>query len=207
MTKRDAFVAIMELLGETYNRQLTTGMLDGYWLVLEDLSEADLRHATRQAIATSKFMPTPAELLAVVRPPRNAAADVINAWQVVRKAIDKYDWNVGSIDFGPLVNAVIRNLGGWDTLCKATLPELDNPGWLRKRFEEVYQALSSQDPTALHGDPLEGKLPPLYHDPIHVTVPIDGSPPRKRLEANGVSDARASIAGVVRDLADKKAAE
>src|SRR5262245_58121363 len=109
MTKREAFVALMELLGETYNRALTSGMLDGYWLVLEDLTQDEMKAAAKKAIATSKFMPSPAELLAFVRRAPNPAVDVIHAWQVVRRAIDKYDYTVASIDFGPLVNATIRN--------------------------------------------------------------------------------------------------
>jgi hypothetical protein len=204
MTKREAFAVAMTMLSETFNRPLTDAMLDGYWLVLEDLSEVEMRASARAALATGKFMPSPAELLGFARPARSKAADPVLAWQAVRKAIDKYDYLVGSIDFGPLVNAVIRNLGGWDTMCKATLPELDNPGWLRKRFEDVYRALAAAEPTTLHGDALEGALPPNYQNPIHAVVAIDGKVPAPRLEANGASDARASIAATIRGLADGK---
>lgn len=203
MTKRELFVTIMETLGETFNRPLTDGLLEGYWMALEDLTENEIKAAAKRAIVTSKFMPSPSELLAFARPKRNPAANVIQAWQAVRKAIDVYDWNVGTIDFGPLVNAVVRNLGGWDTLCRATLPELDNPGWLRKRFDEVYSALSSADPTTLHGDPLEGKLPPLYQNPKQIIVEIDGQPARPRLEVSGADKARAEITAHVHELAKK----
>lgn len=207
MTKKEHFASVMTMLAETFGRSLTDAMLDGYWLVLEDLPEEELRGAARKVLATQKFMPSPAELLAVARPPRNPNADVVQAWQVVRRAIDKHDYLVATIDFGPLVNAVIRNLGGWDTLCRATLPELDNPGWLRKRFDEIYKALATAEPTTLHGQPLEGALPPKWVNPTHVVVPLDGSPPRLRIEANGASDARASIAAHIEALADDKAAE
>ncbi len=204
MTKRESFAALMELLGETFNRPLTSGLLDGYWMALEDLSAEDLKTAVKRAVVTSKFMPTPAELLALVRPQPNPAVDALKAWQVVRNAIDVHDYLVASIDFGTLVNAVIRNLGGWDTLCKATLPELDNPGWLRKRFEEIYRAFASTDESTLKGEPLEGALPRNYVNPKHVIVPIDGTTPRMRLEANGSGDARASIAAHIQHLADDK---
>src|SRR5688572_10891588 len=198
----------MTMLSETFNRPLTDAMMDGYWLVLEPLSEVEMRAAARAALSTGKFMPSPSELLSFARPARNPAADPILAWQAVRKALDKYDYLVGSIDFGPLVNAVIRNLGGWDTLCKATLPELDNPGWLRKRFEEVYRALATtSEPSALHGEPLAGALPPNYKNPVHAVVSIDGAPAPKRIEANGVTDARASIQAHIRELADDKELE
>lgn len=203
MTKREAFVAVMNMLGETFNRPMTAGLLEGYWLAVEDLTEGELRTATRAALATSKFMPAPAELRAYARPPRNPNVDVVQAWQAVRRAIDKHDYLVASIDFGPLVNAVIRNLGGWDAFCRATLPELDNPGWLRKKFEEVYKTLATADATTLHGQPLDGALPPKWVNPTHVIVSVDGKPDQLRIAANGVSDARASIAAHVTDLAEK----
>ena len=208
MTRKD-FAVVMTILGETYGRPLTDAMLDGYWLVLEGLSETELKAAARGALSTQKFMPTPSELLAFVKPKKDPNVDAIQAWQVVRKAIDKFDYLVNTIDFGPLVNAVIRNLGGWDTLCTATLPELDNPGWLRKRFEEVYKGLATADPQSIHGEALSGALPPKWDptDKRDYIVPLDGSEPRLRIEANGASDTRASIAAHIAALADDKAAE
>lgn len=204
MTKKEHFASVMTMLAETFGRSLTDATLDGYWLVLEELSEEELRAAAKGALSTQKFMPSPAELRAFVRSPRNPNADVVNAWQVVRKAIDVHDYLVASIDFGPLVNAVIRNLGGWDTMCRATLPELDNPGWLRKRFDEIYKSLATSDPQTLHGDPLDGALPPRWVGGKHVTVSLDGKPERLRIEANGVSDARASITAHIQELANGK---
>ena len=203
MTKREAFVVVMTMLAETYRVAVTDAMLDGYWLVLDDLTEAQLKVAARAALSRpSGFMPSPGELLAFVRPAVSMETASVVAWQAVRRAIDVHDYLVATIDFGPLVNAVIRNLGGWDTLCRATLPELDNPGWLRKRFEEVYRALSTTNPQALNGEALSGALPPNYQDPPHVVVSIDGSPQPKRIESNG--EARDSIAAHVRDLAESK---
>src|SRR5690349_19358502 len=132
MTNREAFVTALAVLGATFDRKLSAPAVEGYWLALSDLTEDDFKAAMKRALAECKFMPSPSELLAFVRKKPDPAAGAMLAWQAVRKAIDVYDWNVGTIDFGPLVNATIRNLGGWDTLCRATLPELDNPGWLRK---------------------------------------------------------------------------
>ena len=202
MTKQETFVTMVTMLCESFNRPATDGLLEGYWLALSDLSEEQLKAACAKALATSKFMPAPAELLAFVRPRMDVTTAAVVAWQAVRKAIDEHDYLVASIDFGPLVNATIRNLGGWDTMCKATLPELDNPGWLRKRFEEAYRALSSADPTTLHGDELSGALPEKFINPKHVIVAVDGSPPPKRIEAN--DNARHSIAEHIRELADGK---
>jgi len=145
-------------------------------------------------------MPSPAELLSFVRQ-NNPTADAAKAWGIVRRSIDEHDWDVSTIDFGPLVNAVIRNIGGWDTLCQARLPELDNPGWLRKRFEEIYLAFRQTDPRSLRGEPLDGKLPPSWRTPKHVLVPMDGGPAQLRL--TGPSPA-GEIQAIVRDLAEAK---
>ena len=204
MTNREAFVTALAVLGATFDRKLTAPAIEGYWLALSDLTEDEFKLVMKRAVVECKFMPAPSELLTFARPRRDPAVDALQAWQVVRRTIDKLDWNVGSVDFGPLVNAVIRNLGGWDTMCTATLPELDNPGWLRKRFEEVYAALSTADPTTLHGAPLEGKLPPKYLNPQHHVVPVDGSPARLRLEFNGASDGRLAIEEHVAELAEAK---
>lgn len=205
MTNREAFVTGLAVLGATFDRKLATAAVEGYWLALSDLSEDEWKGLMKRALSECKFMPAPAELLVMARPKADPGVAAIQAWQAVRKAIDKYDYLVATIDFGSLVNAVIRNLGGWDALCKASLPELDNPGWLRKRFEEVYHSLSTSEPSALHGEPLKGALPPRWDRPKHVVISLDGTPDRLRIESNG--DARKSIAAHVAELADGKSVD
>jgi hypothetical protein len=70
MNKRENFAVVMTMLAETYGRPVTDAMLDGYWLTLEELDEGDLKSAARKALTTSRFMPTPSELLAFARPRR-----------------------------------------------------------------------------------------------------------------------------------------
>lgn len=207
MTNREAFATALAVLGATFDRKLSPPAVEGYWIALQDLTEEEFKRATGMALVNCKFMPAPSELLSFVRKAVDPGAAAMLAWQEVRKAIDKYDYLVASIDFGSLVNAVIRNLGGWDTLCRATLPELDNPGWLRKRFDEVYRRLATVEPTALSGEPLEGALPPRYQNPVHAVVSISGQPAIPRLEASGADDARKAIQEHIRNLADQKAPE
>lgn len=204
MTNREAFVTGLAVLGATFDRKLAPAAVEGYWLALSDLSEDEWKALMKRALSECKFMPAPAELLVMARPKQDPGVAVVQAWQAVRRAIDKHDYLVATIDFGPLVNAVIRNLGGWDVFCRATLPELDNPGWLRKKFEEVYRSLATAEPTQLHGSSLDGALPPKWVGGKRVTVPLDGSPEVLRIEANGASDARKAIAEHIEGLADGK---
>lgn len=193
MAKRDEiFRGGMATLGLTFNREITGPLMDGYWLVLEGLSEIELSKAFGRALAESRFMPVPVELLTFAgRAPSTPEADAVEAWSVVRACIDSIDYT-GSADFGPLVNAVLWNMGGWQRLCDLKVSELEV--WAKKDFERVYLELSTKDVTRLRCEPhigflrekprriaIGGKMPPL-------ALPAVASP----------------VADVVRDLADAK---
>ena len=200
LSKRQAFGTAMALLSATFNRALTGPALEGYWMALEHLDEADLKRAVTRALAECKFMPTPAELIALSGHARNTAAECATAWETVRRSIDRYDYTVGTIDFGNRTNAVVANLGGWDTLCKASLAELDNPGWLRKRFEEVWSSFANLADESLRGDPLPGALPASWMGGRpNVVVQVPGQPSFKRLPGNPHA-----AAALVRELAEAK---
>lgn len=193
MTKRETFAVAMTMLGETFGRALTDPMLDGYWLALEELTEAELKSAVRVAVTTQKFMPSPAELLAFAGHGKIQASAIAEAWEAVRTAIDCHDYTA-SVDFGPLVNAVVRNLGGWDRLCRLDLEALNV--WARKEFERIYEAFASKDVGMLNGAPHRGA----FHGPP-IRISIGGKLPPKQIEAptNGVASA-------LRGLAEEKSA-
>jgi hypothetical protein len=201
MTKREGFVSVMQMLSETFNRPLSPGMLEGYWMALEPLETPALAAAAKRAIVESKFMPAPAELLALAgRSQPSKAAQALLCWEKVRRAIDKHDYLVASIDFGPRVNQVIALLGGWDTLCRATLPELDI--WLQKRFLSAYEELADLPVTSLRGQPLAGALPARWKDPIDVVVAIEGEPESKALPA-----VNQEVRELLEGLADSKSTQ
>src|SRR4051812_2175248 len=113
MGARETFTAGMTMLGTTFNRPLDRVLLDAYWGALAELSDEEMKRAIGQAMMRCRSMPVPAELLAFAgRAPRGVAGDAVEAWEAVRRAIDVYDYTDG-VDFGPLVNAVVRNIGGW----------------------------------------------------------------------------------------------
>lgn len=200
MSTREAFATLIRVLGATYGAEIAPAAIEGYWLVMSELTEAQIKTALRRALAESKFMPRPSELLDFAGIPKaDPKADAMICWQEVRRAIDVHDYTVRSIDFGPRVNAVVRNLGGWDILCQASLPELDNPGWLRKRFCEVYEAFVGAPVDSLRGDALEGKLPAKWINPVDVLVAIPGQP--KPLELPAVDP---TVARHVEELANAK---
>ena len=132
MTIQQAIAAAVTTLSETYRQPLTQAAARGYTIGLEDLTQEQLAVATKRAIREAKFMPTPAELRAFVGlgGPRALEAAGIEAWEAVRKAMDDHDYTA-SVDFGPLANAVVRNLGGWRWLCGQKLTSMP---FIRKDF-------------------------------------------------------------------------
>lgn len=192
MKNREAFATALAVLGNTYDRKLTGPAIEGYWIALSDLSEDEFARATKKALSASKFMPSPSELLAFAgHAPPDHEADAVEAWSVVRACVDSVDYT-GSVDFGPLVNAVIWNLGGFARLCELGLTELNV--WAKKDFERVYCELAEKNRAALRCEPFIGFLrqPPKR-------IAIGGKMPPLALPAapNPVSD-------IVRELADAK---
>lgn len=181
MTNREAFATALAVLASTFNRVLDPAAIEGYWLALGDLDEGEYKAAIARALREIKFMPTPAELLAFARPPRNIAVEAAEAWEAVKGAIQRYDYTVATIDFGPLVNTVLRSMGSWEWLCEQGE---DAMVWRRKDFDRLYEAFASR-PEAWRSTPLigclEGRLSDGYDR--NVRVAIAGKMPPLALEA------------------------
>lgn len=190
---RAKFTAAMAVLTETFNREMSQAANSAYWLVLEDLSAEEISRATTRALAECRFMPAPSELLTFAGRTDPAVAKQLaaaEAWEAVRSAIRRESYTAG-VDFGELVNAVVRNLGGWRALCDKSTDELT---WVRKEFERVFALFATKSPGSLngaaHGGAFGGET---------VRIPIAGVMP------DGTPRISATSA-VVRALADSKSA-
>ncbi len=197
MTKREAIVTAVTLLAAQFNRETSAPLFESYWLVLSDLSPEEIATATRRALSEGRFMPTAAELLKFSGHARSAVFDCACAWEAVRRAVDQHDYTT-SVDFGPLVNAIVRNMGGWLRLCDLGRDALDV--WARKDFERLFAEFSEKDPGTLHGEPhagqfggapvriaIGGKMPPLQ-----ITAPTNQAIELVRQLADAKSQSRAA---------------
>lgn len=199
MTTTEAIAATVATLAANFNRAVTPELLMAYKLGLRGLTVAEIEASAARALERCKFMPNVAELIELAGKLRSVKAEALQVWNAVRKAIDVYDYTVWSIDFGSTVNAVIYNLGGWDVLCRAKLTELDNPGWIRKRFTELYESLASAPPESLRGALLSGSSEGRAVSRAEIVVAIPGLPaPARQLPQ------KSEIATAVRQLADSK---
>lgn len=153
MKSSERFQAAIALLAGAFNREMGHAAIEAYWIALQCLTELELSAATTRALSECRFMPSASELLAFAGRGSSLEAETVEAWEAVRRAIDRHDYT-DSVDFGPRVNAVVRNLGGWLRLCALPLEELNV--WARKEFERIYGAFAGKDSAALNGDPHMG---------------------------------------------------
>jgi hypothetical protein len=187
---RKEFAVSLLMLSDSLppRKELSDAAIEGYWLALKDLADGQIRGCIVRALRESKFLPAPSELRELAGSGKAAAALV--AWDAVRAAMRKHGYTT-SVDFGPVVNAVVRNMGGWIRLDDMPTAELDV--WGKKEFERVYGLLSTQSAESLNGAPLVGQF---GGEPVRIA--IGGIMPLRRLGA--VSETSA----VVRQLADAK---
>lgn len=134
---------LVTMLAEATGRKLTAEGLMAYDIALSDVPIAALNTATYRLLRSAKFMPSPAEIreAAGVATGAVAAKDKPTlAWCDVRRSISR----VGGYDSpnfeDAIINATIREMGGWVLLCESTVEELV---WREKDFLRMYAALSS----------------------------------------------------------------
>lgn len=137
------FAAFVAGIAEVYDKRMSEAAISIYWDTLKDLELSEVRSAFKRHLEDAdggRFMPRPSDIRAIARPPR----DSVMAWSEVEGAMRK----VGayrSVQFqDPVINSVVRDMGGWPWICRQPLEE----PWVQKEFERRYLAYRD----AGHGD-------------------------------------------------------
>lgn len=150
------FLEWLTLLAESFNRKVSSLLLETYWQCLKAYPFAQVKQAilnTLQNPDRQKWgMPTPADLIILIQGDSHHHA--LNAWgQVVTaiRTIGRYD----SVVFdNPIIHCVIRDMGGWVYLCQQ--PEKELP-FLRHEFEKRYRDYQDK-PLSSYPRSLKGSL-------------------------------------------------
>ena len=140
-------------MAAAFGKEASEMMIHGYRLGLRDLPAQDIQIAVDRAMRECKFMPSVFELrqLAGTMPAESRAT---LAWASVRDAIGRVG-GYASVDFDDaIVNATVRELGGWVKLCDTSAEELDR--FIRPRFERTYCVLFQWGVSGESGAPLIG---------------------------------------------------
>ncbi len=138
---RHQFVSLIEILAESFGKEPSEAMVTGFWMGLQDLSLNTVNAGVRAALKSCETMPRPAHIRRLAGSAELGADHRATlAWQAVRTALARHG-TYKSVEFGdPLINATIRNMGGWVELGKK--PEQDFDIWPRKEFERIYETIT-----------------------------------------------------------------
>lgn len=138
----EAQLGVLRQLADMFGYKLTKDRIRWFDVALGDLPVENVMVALNRAALTCKFFPKPAEL-------RELAGAVTGqlsldefatlAWNTVAKAISSvgYDRSVSFQDL--VINATIRQLGGWNKIVNTPATELK---WLKNDFIKTYTAMS-----------------------------------------------------------------
>lgn len=138
--EKPEFVELVAALAATFGREADKPMYVGYWLGLNDLSLDSIRTAATMAMRQNKFMPTVAELREFAGDMRTEDRAAIS-FQALSRAVARFGY-YNSVNFDdPVINAAVRNLGGWERVSSIeSIEEWEK--WFRKDFERVYVSLA-----------------------------------------------------------------
>jgi hypothetical protein len=155
MADRKVLATCLKALASTFRQEVTAEMAEAYEIGIGDLADDEVKRATRRALQECKFFPIPAELrgFAGKGGAKALKAEAAAAWERVQAALTSLG-EYGGADFGPIANAVVRNMGGW---AKMWNEPLKADPFNRRKFEELYEAFSDSAPTPERCQPL---LPP-----------------------------------------------
>ncbi|MBN2118554.1 MAG: hypothetical protein JW730_18415 [Anaerolineales bacterium] len=130
------FIAVIQATAEIYGKTLSDTAIGLYWQALKGQSLDEVKRGISAHIAApdcGRFMPRPADIL---RPFARVEKEPIIAWSQVARAMIKHG-SYQSVCFEDgVINAVIRDLGGWIWICNQNI---DEP-WVQKEFERKYEA-------------------------------------------------------------------
>lgn len=173
----ERFRAVMAGMAELYQRELSTTLLDAYWLALGNWSLADFEAGAARLMATSTFMPRPSEWNEL----RKAALPTGGeAWE--RAIAACCGWRDGTASVDSLTDRVVRMVGGYERLA---MEPLDTQHFTRNRFLELYAELAEAEDTREAVPMLAGPNVPWEHRLTHeAAAALLGSPARKVREGN-----------------------
>jgi hypothetical protein len=147
---------LVTAMAENFGFKLTAVTLNTYAMGLEDIDIVDVARAIKRAIRELRFMPKVVELremCGVLSP----AARAIKAWKILGDAVAIHGYYKTVHFDDAILNAAIRNLGGWMFVCDEAAKPLEQwEVWFRKKFEQVYASLVQSGVGIEEAKPLPG---------------------------------------------------
>ncbi len=138
-TEPEKFGMAIAALAAAFNREIDQATLQAYRWGTDGMRIEAIEKACMIAIRTCTRMPTPSELRELGGEISQKSIGLL-AWESFCEAVRQHGGNT-SVDFDDLtINAVVRNLGGWQEITLLGGDEFHK--WLRHRFLDAYEKLS-----------------------------------------------------------------
>ncbi len=123
-------------LAETFGRNISEAGVKMYVSALEGISADAVENAVRQAAVSCRAMPPPVELRELAGEVKYSDRAEL-AFQALKEACSRIG-AFKSPDFDDrIINATVRNMGGWQRACEMPVSEFDT--WYRKEFVRIYE--------------------------------------------------------------------
>jgi hypothetical protein len=153
------FVEVLTSLSDLYDFPVSKNALQLFWDILKEYPIDAFVAAAKKHTETSKWMPKPSDFISAIKSLSTSGEEkAVLAWTAVTKATRSVGGNA-SVEFDdPLIHAVVRNLGGWSTLCSSSATYFQNN--TRKQFISTYESMYNLCAKGLRVDgllPLEGR--------------------------------------------------
>jgi len=134
------FLQILTGLSDLYGSELSRVSISLYWESLKKYKIDMISIAASAHVKHSKWMPKPSEFIDVVRQNEISPEERATlAWGAVSRAA-KSIGSYSCVDFDdPLINATVRNMGGWPRIC--TQPAEHFESFIRRQFIADYVVL------------------------------------------------------------------
>lgn len=175
---RAEFAECVGLLSASVGRDMQKSQAEAWFLLLQDLTGDELRAGIAGALQAHMYagFPPIGLIRQHARPETPKLLDsesaAISAWTAVLGAITKIGVYSG-VDFGPLVNATIRSLGGWQRLGDTSLEDLAR--FVRPQFLQSFRAFMSTGVREREGAALRGIF---QEQVVRVDLQLPLSPPK-----------------------------
>lgn len=137
-SERAEFGVVIGSTAELYGKTLTDAALELWWSALSDMPLEDVKQGISRHLRDAdrgKWMPMPADVRYAcgLRHPTGLVA-----WGEVLDAMERHGAYRSVLFEDGVVNAVIRDMGGWPEVCHKQSTDQD-PIWVQKDFEKRYE--------------------------------------------------------------------
>jgi len=196
--ERQEFATIMAALCAAFNKELDEPTLQAYWMACEDMPLSEFRIGATRCMREMEYLPKPGHIR------RSGGAltpesRCVLAFEVMSRTVSEQGAYASVCFDDPLINATIRNMGGWLEICNSPADKFN--GLIRRDFERIYRALLESGIREESGRYLAGihERDNINFSPSSVAQIESGMPPAHKLLGGKSGSDRAGYLGAARE--------